>query len=397
MTAAYYLEGKSITGRGWIEDNILYLAKKYGIELDMEEMTEDEIYTQSTYKAYADAAALIIDTEFSSYTKFNKEFKKDVKSISKEAENLLLNYPWHGNARELRNVVERICILESTDIIYPEHLPSEIIEHLDEVSEKNASIDLPSEGLSLKNVEKDLSDEIAKRIKEGKPIYLHEFLYPLMQGYDSVAMDVDVEIGGTDQTFNMLAGRALQRKINNKEKFVITTTLLENPVNGKKLMNKSEGSFIALNDSPEDMFGKIMSLPDEAINKMFTDLTLVSIEEIEEIMETNTNPRDAKLILAEKIVEIYHGEKKAKEARENFIKTFSKKGTPKNVPEVKAGENILETFASAGTGSNTEIRRLVSQGAITNLDTGETISDPNQTPTLGTYRIGKHRFLKIIK
>lgn len=95
--------------------------------------------------------------------KFNKEFRKDVKSISKVAENLLLNYPWHGNARELRNVVERICILENTDVIYPEHLPSEIIDHLDEVSDQNASIDFPSEGLSLKNVEKDLIAQALKK------------------------------------------------------------------------------------------------------------------------------------------------------------------------------------------------------------------------------------------
>jgi tyrosyl-tRNA synthetase len=114
-------------------------------------------------------------------------------------------------------------------------------------------------------------DMFQKRIEDKKPIYLHEFFYPLMQGHDSVVLDVDVEIGGNDQTFNMLTGRTLQKIARNKEKFVIPTTLLINPKTGKKLMNKSEGSAVWLDDEPKEMFGKIMSLADEAIVSMFTD------------------------------------------------------------------------------------------------------------------------------
>ncbi len=123
-------------------------------------------------------------------------------------------------------------------------------------------------------------DNFEKRLKEQKPLYVHEFFYPLMQGYDSVALKADVEIGGTDQTFNMLAGRTLVKAYQNREKIVVTTTLLENPVTGEKLMSKSLGTGIGLDENATDMFGKTMALPDEAIIQCFIDCTYLSMEEI---------------------------------------------------------------------------------------------------------------------
>src|SRR3989344_1169279 len=154
-------------------------------------------------------------------------------------------------------------------------------------------------------------DMFQRRLKEGKEIYLHEFLYPLMQGYDSVAMKVDAEVGGTDQTFNMLVGRDLERIYLNKGKFVLTTPLLENPKTGKKLMSKSEGGYISLQDPPNEMFGKLMALPDEVIVPCLELCTFYPQKEIEKIKKRlkskKLNPRDAKRILALEVTKIYHG------------------------------------------------------------------------------------------
>jgi len=242
-------------------------------------------------------------------------------------------------------------------------------------------------------------DMFERRLKGGKPICLHEFLYPLMQGYDSVAMDVDIEVGGSDQTFNMLAGRTLQRKFHAKEKFVIATTLLENPKTGKKLMSKSEGAYIALSDSPRDMFGKTMALPDEVMIQLFTDSTHVSLSEIEVIkkeLDEGVNPRDIKLRLAETVAETYHGKKEAERAREQFVHTFSKKEVPEDIGEVTVSkdtalfEAVKEQVASKG-----EWRRLIGEGAVSEIG-GEKITDSNTLVERDmTLRIGKKRFLKI--
>jgi tyrosyl-tRNA synthetase len=175
-------------------------------------------------------------------------------------------------------------------------------------------------------------DMFQKRLAENKPIGLHEFLYPMMQGYDSVAMDVDVEICGTDQIFNALAGRTLQRKLNNKEKFVVAVTLMENPKTGE-LMSKSNGTGVFLDTSANDMYGQVMSQPDEMIEILFTHNTYLELDEIKKIMKA-ANPKDAKVRLALEIVKIFHGEKKAQAAAENFINIFAKKGTPDDMPLV---------------------------------------------------------------
>ena len=245
-------------------------------------------------------------------------------------------------------------------------------------------------------------DMFQKRLKEGKPIHLHEFLYPLMQGYDSVAMDVDVEVCGTDQIFNAMAGRTLLKKLKSKDKFVVAVTLMENPKTGE-LMSKSKGTGVFLDTVPNDMFGQVMAQPDEMIEILFindTYLTLGEIGEIKKQLETGANPKDIKMRLAYEIVKIYHGEEKAEKAKENFNQTFSKGGLPENMEELKSenGELLSEKLVTAKVvASKGEFRRLVLEGAISDAVSGEKISDPNYKISKNiTLRVGKKRFVKII-
>lgn len=240
-----------------------------------------------------------------------------------------------------------------------------------------------------------------ERLKAGKPIGLHEFLYPLMQGYDSVAMDVDLEIGGTDQTFNMLAGRTLLRAMKGKEKFVITNRLLEDPTTGKK-MSKTEGTLVNLDDAPNDMFGKVMALPDELIAHIMELTTLMPLTRIEELkskLKNGENPRDIKLIVAEEVVALYHLPKLAKEAREEWLRVFSKKERPEDAPKLKVKEkklSLLELVVLAGIPSKSEARRLIEQNAVKINDAVK--KDVNEVVVLKSgdmLRVGKHRFFEI--
>ncbi len=242
-------------------------------------------------------------------------------------------------------------------------------------------------------------DMFQKRVKENKPIYMHEFFYPLMQGYDSVALGADIEIGGTDQTFNMLAGRILVKNLQGREKFVITTTLLENPITKEKLMSKSLGTGVGLDESPIEMYGKIMAQADENINQLFIDCTYLELDEIDKIKLDFKNPRDLKMKLAYEIVKIYHGEKRAKEAEENFIKTFQKKEIPERIEEIKGSGALGELLVyNKIIESMSQWRRLVDEGAIKKLSEKEEvrIMDYKIEATTGVYKIGKRRFVKII-
>jgi tyrosyl-tRNA synthetase len=242
-------------------------------------------------------------------------------------------------------------------------------------------------------------DMFKKRMEEGKPIYIHEFMYPLMQGYDSVAMNVDGEIGGNDQTFNMLAGRDLLKIANGKEKFVIAMRLLTDPT-GKK-MGKTENNMVALNQTPEDMFGKIMSWSDELIIPGFeivTDVPLAEIDGMEKNLKEGTNPRDFKIRLAKEVVAMCHGKEAAEEAEHHFESTFTKGGVPEDVTEMEiaAGTTLVDALLAARVvASKTEFRRLVSEGAITRMETGEKIADPAALAETSTYKVGKRRFIKL--
>jgi tyrosyl-tRNA synthetase len=244
-------------------------------------------------------------------------------------------------------------------------------------------------------------DMFARRMEENKPIYIHEFLYPLMQGYDSVAMNVDGEIGGNDQTFNMLAGRDLLKSIKNKEKFVIATKLLTDS-SGKK-MGKTEGNMVSLDQGPEEMFGKVMSWSDNLIIPGFEIVTDISNDEISQIkssIDNGENPKNAKVRLAKEIVTKIHGAEAAQKASDSFDKTFSKGETPENIPEItiEHGSHIKDALVKEGiVSSNTDWRRLIESNAVTYSGTDEIINDSHiKADKDCTLRIGKKRFVKII-
>jgi tyrosyl-tRNA synthetase len=243
-------------------------------------------------------------------------------------------------------------------------------------------------------------DIFERRINENKPLYVHEFFYPLMQGYDSVALEADLEVGGTDQTFNMLAGRTLVKNYQNKEKFVLTTTLLENPVTKEKLMSKSLGTGIGLNEIPEEMFGKVMAMPDETIIQLFIDCTDLSLDKIAEYranLENGDNPRDIKIALAKTIVTIYHGEQEALMAAHNFDQVFSKMGFPENAEIVNClpSDKLIDILVNYGVvESKSEFKRLVTAGAISDYPDKKLI-DPNEDVgnEVRKIKIGKKSFL----
>lgn len=247
-------------------------------------------------------------------------------------------------------------------------------------------------------------DAFKKRLADGKPLYVHEFFYPLMQGYDSVAMDVDAELGGTDQTFNMLAGRTLLKRMNNKEKFVIATTLLENPVTGEKLMSKSLGTGIGLDESAKSMFIKTMQLPDPGVMQCFIDCTRLPMSQVNEFkkqLDDGANPRDIKLVLAEEIVRMYHGEAAATEAKANWIAEISEKKLAEELPELKVADgkiNLIDVIVETGAAKTRgEARRLVAQGAVRiNEDRVDTEAVEAQCKNGDVLHVGKKYTFRIV-
>ena len=238
-------------------------------------------------------------------------------------------------------------------------------------------------------IERDMFQE---RLKQGQDISTSEFLYPVMQAYDSVAMNVDLEVGGKDQMFNMMMGRKLMRNMLKKEKFVMTTKLLEDK-DGVKI-GKTEGNAIALDDKPKDLFGKIMAFPDEAVVQCFESLTLIPMEEI-----PNTDPLLNKKRLAFEIVKDLNDEKKAREAQEVWENTFQKKEIPEEIEEVKAktGELLSEILVKNKIlSSKSEWRRLVLGKGAHDLEKNSAIEDQNIKITENlTLKIGKKRFVKV--
>jgi tyrosyl-tRNA synthetase len=240
-------------------------------------------------------------------------------------------------------------------------------------------------------------DMFEKRMNEGKPIGLHEFLYPLMQGYDSVAMDVDGEVGGNDQTFNMLTGRTLLKALKNKEKFVLTNRLLSDPTGIK--MGKTTGNMITLDDAPQDKFGKVMAWTDGMIVSGFelcTRVPMSRIVEVKDELEKGKNPRDLKVELAKEIVKLYHGEDEANKAEENFVNMFQKKETPDEMPEFDfTGKNIVDVLVESElVKSKSEARRAVEQNGVKINE--EVVSDMNVVVKAGdVVQKGKRFFIKI--
>jgi tyrosyl-tRNA synthetase len=247
-------------------------------------------------------------------------------------------------------------------------------------------------------------DMFKKRAAEEKPIHVHEFMYPLMQGYDSVAMEVDVEVGGNDQTFNMLAGRTLLREMKGKEKFVIAAKLLADPT-GKK-MGKSEGNMIAFSDTPEDAYGKLMSWPDEMLLPSFEVLTDKKPEEILAIrsrLSAGENPMNVKRELALEIVSWIFGAEAGEHAAAQFTQVHSEGQVPDEMPELALSESSLSLIDLLVRGelvsSNSDARRQIEQGGV-KVD-GTVVTDVKTILSLGSEPMiiqkGKRHFLRVIK
>ena len=242
-------------------------------------------------------------------------------------------------------------------------------------------------------------DMFQKRISENRPIHLHEFLYPLFQGFDSVALDADVEMCGIDQTFNALMGRTLLKKLKNKDKFIVCNNLMENPITGE-LMSKSHGTGVFLNTDANTMFGQIMSLPDEMIRILLINNTRVSLAEIE-ALDIENKPMSAKLFTAKTIVGILHGQQQAELALQHFQDTFSNKVFPENAPEIITDQETLSVFDILKLGlpsqSNSEIRRLIAQGGVIINDIRQNDEKAVFETKLGLkVKVGKKTFFKVL-
>lgn len=246
-------------------------------------------------------------------------------------------------------------------------------------------------------------DDFTKRFKAEVPISIHEFLYPLAQGMDSVELKADIELGGTDQKFNLLVGRDLQRESGQEPQVIITVPLLEG-TDGVEKMSKSYGNHIALRDTPEDMYGKTMSIPDDMIEKYFllgVDADSAKLDEVKRKLADGVNPRDLKRELARMLVEKYYDKNSAVEAEDRFDQIHLKKDIPDDIPEyVLKGEKLLvDILADANlTSSKGEARRLIKQNAV--KINKNIINDINYMlkPEIGeiVVKVGKRRFLKII-
>jgi tyrosyl-tRNA synthetase len=242
-------------------------------------------------------------------------------------------------------------------------------------------------------------DMFQKRLKEEKPIHLHEFLYPLAQAYDSVAMDVDLELGGNDQMFNMMAGRDLMKAKGMRDKCVMTLKILEDEKGNK--MGKSEGNAVFLDETPENMYGIIMSWPDGFIAPAFELATRLSFEEVKkiqtELKKEDINPRDLKMKLAFEMVKINHSEADANKAQDNFIKTIQKKEIPDEINEIKPSAYDIATvlLESKAVTSKSEARRVIEQGGV--KVNQEKLSDLSQELKPGDIiQKGKVFYIKVV-
>lgn len=248
-------------------------------------------------------------------------------------------------------------------------------------------------------------DDFSKRYKGGQSIAIHEFLYPLIQGYDSVAMKADVELGGTDQKFNLLVGRELQRQYGMSQQTVITMPLLEG-LDGVQKMSKSLGNYVGIDEAPDEMFGKIMSISDELMWRYFELLSFKSIAEVDRYkqkVDEGLNPRDIKFELAKEIIERFHSLADAGKAQENFIARFQKGAIPDEMPEVELvadGDGLPVAHVLKGSGllsSTSEAFRMIKQGAV-KID-GIKIEDRNlliKRGNSGVFQVGKRKFARII-
>ena len=243
-------------------------------------------------------------------------------------------------------------------------------------------------------------DDFQKRYKAGEPIGMHEFMYPIMQGYDSVCMNADIELGGTDQKFNLLVGRDLLRQYGKQAQIAITMPIIEG-LDGVQKMSKSLGNYVGISESPKDMFGKLMSITDELMFRYYTllsDMSLADIEKMKKDIETGDfHPMQAKKNLAREIVTRYHGAQAGLDAEEEFVRIFSNRNTPTDIQEYKISGNFLDIILALNfASSKSEARRLAEQGGV--HFENEKIYDLTITPDHeGILKVGKRKFAKLVK
>lgn len=243
-------------------------------------------------------------------------------------------------------------------------------------------------------------DDFQKRYKAGEPIGMHEFMYPIMQGYDSVCMNADIELGGTDQKFNLLVGRDLLRQYGKQAQVAVTMPIIEG-LDGVQKMSKSLGNYVGISESPKDMFGKLMSITDELMFRYYTllsDMSLADIEKMKKDIETGDfHPMQAKKNLAKEIVTRYHGSQAGIDAEEEFVRIFSNRNTPTDIQEYKISGNFLDIILALNfASSKSEARRLAEQGGV--HFENEKIYDLTITPDHeGILKVGKRKFAKLVK
>lgn len=243
-------------------------------------------------------------------------------------------------------------------------------------------------------------DDFQKRYKAGEPIGMHEFMYPIMQGYDSVCMNADIELGGTDQKFNLLVGRDLLRQYGKQAQVAVTMPIIEG-LDGVQKMSKSLGNYVGISESPKDMFGKLMSITDELMFRYYTllsDMSLADIEKMKKDIETGDfHPMQAKKNLAREIVTRYHGSQAGIDAEEEFVRIFSNRNTPTDIQEYKISGNFLDIILALNfASSKSEARRLAEQGGV--HFENEKIYDLTITPDHeGILKVGKRKFAKLVK
>ncbi|ELZ1258609.1 tyrosine--tRNA ligase [Vibrio fluvialis] len=243
-------------------------------------------------------------------------------------------------------------------------------------------------------------DDFKKRYANGQPIAIHEFMYPLLQGYDSVAMETDVELGGTDQKFNLLMGRELQKSNGQKPQVVLMMPLLVG-LDGEKKMSKSANNYIGVSEAPSEMFGKIMSISDDLMWSYYELLSFRPLEELQQFkadVANGKNPRDIKILLAKEIIARFHSEADADAAEQEFINRFQKGAMPDEMPEFEfdAGIAIANLLKDAGlVGSTSDALRMIKQGAV--KQDGEKLDDAKRVPEVGTsvYQVGKRKFARV--
>lgn len=247
-------------------------------------------------------------------------------------------------------------------------------------------------------------DDFAKRFKEGIPISIHEFLYPLMQGYDSVILKADVELGGTDQKFNLLVGRSLQKEAGQEPQVAIMMPILEG-TDGINKMSKSLGNYIGIMEDPNEIYGKTMSIPDELITRYFELVTRVPMDEIKAMADAMQkgamNPRDAKMRLARELITMYHSAEAAEKAEERFKQVFQRHDIPEDVEEYAVNEsqmNLVRILTETGlVGSSSEARRMIKQGGV-RID-GHKIEDEAAVVEITdgmVVQVGKRRFVRLV-